>query len=180
MLRSGENLYRGTTVTVVRKNIRRINISVARDGSVRVSVPTRRATLAEAESFLSENWEWVLKRRAKMLEAGPAPTPEIAPAERLDLAATIAALHSKWAELLGIGDVAWSLRKMKSLWGSCHWRDRHVVYSTALAHFPREVVEYIVVHEMTHFEVHGHGPAFNALLDARLPQWRRLRKALRV
>ena len=47
-----------------------------------------------------------------------------------------------------------------------------------LALKPRELVEYVVVHELTHLKVHNHGAAFKALMDARLPNWRSLRRRL--
>ena len=44
---------------------------------------------------------------------------------------------------------------------------------------PRELVEYVVVHELTHLRAHDHGPAFKAFMDARLPDWRLRRRRLR-
>ena len=82
------------------------------------------------------------------------------------------------AARLGERDVTWRIRKVKSVWGCCHWRTRYITYNEALAYAPRELVEYVVVHELTHFAVHGHGPAFYALMDARLPGWKELRKRL--
>ena len=52
-------------------------------------------------------------------------------------------------------------------------------YSLDLAREPRELVEYVVVHELTHLRVHDHGPSFQTLMDARLPDWRLRRRQLR-
>ena len=68
---------------------------------------------------------------------------------------------------------------MKTLWGSCNWRKRHVTYNLDLAREPRELVEYVVVHELTHLRVHDHGPSFRTLMDSRLPDWRIRRRGLR-
>ena len=70
------------------------------------------------------------------------------------------------------------MRRAKSLWGSCNWRKRLITYNSDLAHAPRELVEYVVAHEFAHFKVHNHGPGFYALMDARLPGWRTLRRRL--
>ena len=67
---------------------------------------------------------------------------------------------------------------MKSLWGSCQWRKRLITLNAELARVPRELVEYVVVHELTHLRVHDHGPQFKALMNARLPQWHPLRRRL--
>ena len=37
---------------------------------------------------------------------------------------------------------------------------------------------YIVVHELTHLKAANHGPRFYALMDARLPGWKELRRRL--
>ena len=47
-----------------------------------------------------------------------------------------------------------------------------------LAKVPRELVEYVVVHELTHLKAASHGPRFYALMDARLPGWKDLRRRL--
>ena len=67
---------------------------------------------------------------------------------------------------------------MKTLWGVCHFSKRQITYARQLALKPRELVEYVVVHELTHLKVHNHGAAFKALMDARLPNWRSLRRRL--
>ena len=79
---------------------------------------------------------------------------------------------------MGEADVTWKIRRVKSLWGCCHWRRRYITYNAELAHAPRALIEYVVVHEYTHFAVHDHGPRFRALMDARLPDWRFLRRQL--
>ena len=47
-----------------------------------------------------------------------------------------------------------------------------------LARVPARCIEYVVVHELTHFEVSNHSRAFVELMDRRLPRWRILRKEL--
>ena len=88
-------------------------------------------------------------------------------------------LHGRWAFLLGEPNVTWGLRSMKTLWGSCNWRKRHVTYNLDLAREPRELIEYVVVHELTHLRAHDHGPAFQSLMDVRLPDWRLRRRGVR-
>ena len=116
------------------------------------------------------------KARRGML-ARPAREP-VTDAERATLSSLLAELNAAWAARLGERDFAWRIRRVTSLWGCCHWIKRYVTYSEALARAPRELVEYVVVHELTHFAVHGHGPAFHELMDARLPGWKDLRKRL--
>lgn len=176
MLRVGRNEIDGVPVEVLRKRIRRINLRVAQNGLLRLSIPYFGATLAQGEAFLKAKWAWAVKARREML-ARPVREP-VTDAERATLSSLLAELNAAWAARLDERDFAWRIRRVTSLWGCCHWIKRYVTYSEALARAPRELVEYVVVHELTHFAVHGHGPAFHALMDARLPGWKDLRKRL--
>ena len=178
MLHTGRNEIDGVPVEVVRKRIRRINLRVAADGTVCLSVPKWWATLREGEAFLRAKWAWVLKVRARVLARPPAARAPVTDAELEALRTLLGELNDKWSARVGEKGVAWKIRKVKSLWGCCHWRDRYITYNAELAHTPRELVEYVVVHEYTHFAAHDHGPRFYALMDERLPGWQALRRRL--
>ena len=180
MIKSGENLIDGVAVEVVRKRIRRINLRVGDDGRVHLSVPVRWATLREGEEFLRAKWDWVLKVRAKTASLRHAAAEPVSGAEISSLSALVGELTVAWARRLGEDGVGWRLRPMKTLWGSCNFRRRRITYSHSLARVPRELVEYVVVHELTHLKAHDHGAGFKALMDERLPEWRELRKNLAV
>ena len=59
-------------------------------------------------------------------------------------------------------------------WGSCTPVDRTIRISTRLAAEPAWVLDYVIVHELAHLSVHGHGPAFWALVE-RYPRTERAR-----
>ena len=184
MFKSGRNFIDGIPIEVERKRIRRINIRIASDGVIHLSVPKWWATLAEGEAFLRSKWKWAVETRRKVLSNPVASRKPISPEERAALLRMLGAhgepdgLMPAWAARLAEPGVSWRLRTMKSQWGSCQWRKRMITLNTELARFPREVVEYVVVHEFTHLQVHDHGPRFKALMDARLPGWRQLRRRL--
>jgi len=178
MLHAGINEIDGVSVEVVRKRIRRINIRVAADGTVRLSVPKWWATLGQGEDFLRTKWRWVLKTRTEVLARVPVTRAPIAEDEILALRTLIGELMAMWSVRLETGAVAVKIRRMTSIWGSCHWMRRYVIFNAELAHAPRELVEYVVVHELTHFAAHNHGPQFYALMDVRLPGWKVLRRRL--
>ena len=179
MLKSGENFIDGVPVRVVRRRGRRINIRILDDGTVRLMVPHRWATLAQGAEFLASKWDWVLDARARVLARPPsAPPIEASDLEVLLLERLLTELHTLWTARLNEPGVTWKLRRMKTLWGVCHFSKRQITYARQLALKPRELVEYVVVHELTHLKVHNHGAAFKALMDARLPNWRSLRRRL--
>ena len=178
MLHAGINIVEGIPVEVIRKRIRRINLRVTSEGIVRLSIPAYWSTLREGEAFLRSKLDWVRKTRSAII-ARPAPSRiPASEAELESLRALLGELNASWTARLGLESFSWKLRKVKTFWGCCNWRRRLVTYNVELARAPRELVEYVVVHELTHFDAHDHGPRFYALMDARLPGWQDLRRKL--
>ncbi|WP_281711651.1 M48 family metallopeptidase, partial [Dermacoccus nishinomiyaensis] len=83
-----------------------------------------------------------------------------------------------WEDKLGLSVPKWSIRRMKTKWGSCNRETRHIWFNTELAKKHPDCVEYIVVHEMTHYLERGHGERFTKLMDRELPDWRSRRERL--
>ncbi len=67
--------------------------------------------------------------------------------------------------------VEWSSR-MERIWGSCTIEERAIRLSNRLDDAPRYALDYILLHELVHLIVAGHGPDFKALL-AGYPQLER-------
>jgi predicted metal-dependent hydrolase len=79
------------------------------------------------------------------------------------------------ATALGVQPAAITIRDQRSRWGSAS-RQRRLSFSWRLVLAPPEALETVVVHELAHLRVFGHGPAFWALVAGRRPDhlaWRR-------
>jgi predicted metal-dependent hydrolase len=72
----------------------------------------------------------------------------------------------------------WSIRRMKTKWGSCNQETGHIWLNVELAKKHPEGLEYLTVHEMTHLLERSHGPNFSMLMDKHLPDWRARRDRL--
>ncbi len=97
---------------------------------------------------------------------------------REQLRHAIPALISKWETKLDVAVPSWTLRRMKTKWGSCNRQSRHLWFNLELAKKHPDSLEYIVVHEMTHYFERNHGERFAKLMDGHLPDWRSRRDAL--
>lgn len=84
----------------------------------------------------------------------------------------------KWEAAMGVKTSEWRIRKMKTKWGTCNVRDKRIWISLELAKKPLRAVEYVVVHELAHLIVRGHGPKFKVLMDRFYPDWRRVKEEL--
>jgi hypothetical protein len=67
---------------------------------------------------------------------------------------------------------------MKTKWGSCNHRAKNIRLNTELVKKPKDLLEYVIVHEMIHLLEPTHSDRFHALLDRFYPTWREARREL--
>lgn len=97
---------------------------------------------------------------------------------REKLKTAIPSLIEKWQSLMGVKVKRFFVQRMKTKWGSCNSASGSIRLNTELAKKPRECLEYIVVHEMTHLLESTHNQRFVALMDQFMPKWRFYRDEL--
>ncbi|MEV8180536.1 SprT family zinc-dependent metalloprotease [Specibacter sp. NPDC078692] len=90
----------------------------------------------------------------------------------------IPGLVTKWEPMVGRQVSKWTVRRMKTKWGSCNRESAHVWFNLELAKKNPNSLEYIVVHEMTHLLERHHNDRFTDLMDGFLPDWRARRDEL--
>ncbi|HBT88346.1 SprT family zinc-dependent metalloprotease [Desulfobacter sp.] len=90
----------------------------------------------------------------------------------------IPALISKWEPKLGVQVAAYFLQRMKTKWGSCNHKAGHIRLNTELVKKPKDLIEYVVVHEMLHLIEPIHSDRFISLLTENFPTWREARSEL--
>jgi predicted metal-dependent hydrolase len=91
---------------------------------------------------------------------------------RHQLEAAIPPLINKWERLMGINVASFSIRKMKTKWGSCTPALQTIRFNLELAKKPPECLEYVIVHELVHLLEPSHNKRFVALMDSFMPKWR--------
>lgn len=141
----------------------------------------RRYLLSCIES--AEKPQVVLSHRRMMLQVRPG-SPAQKRAEvmhewhKAQLHAVVPGLISKWESKLGVRVSRYYLQRMKTKWGSCNPGKCHIRLNTELVKKPRDLLEYVVVHEMVHLIEPSHNERFLAVLDGHWPQWRESRAEL--
>ncbi len=70
-------------------------------------------------------------------------------------------------------------RVMKSRWGVCYTRKNSICISSYLIHYPLYCLEYIMVHEMTHFIVPNHSKRFYEVVGNNMPAYKEAVKRLK-
>ena len=90
----------------------------------------------------------------------------------------VGSLIKKWEIKLVVKVKRHFIRKMKTRWGSCDKSLGYIRLNAELIKKPKELIEYVVVHEMTHLIETSHNDRFVKILDKHCPFWRDHRSEL--
>lgn len=91
---------------------------------------------------------------------------------RRKLSEKIPDIINDFEKITGLHPSSWSIRKMKTRWGTCNVKTKKIWLSLMLAQKPAACIEYVVLHELIHLAVPNHGSEFKAYLDKYMPDWR--------
>lgn len=90
----------------------------------------------------------------------------------------VPALIREWEARLGVQVKRYFLQRMKTRWGGCNHGAGHIRLNTELVKKPKDLLEYIIIHEMAHLLEPTHSERFTGLLDQHYPTWREARSEL--
>ena len=135
-------------VEVRRSARRRRTVSAYRDGDKTVVLVPSRLTQAEEEQWVAT----ILERLAER-ERRRRPSDEALLERARDLSRRYLPEHPEPAS------VRW-VDNQRSRWGSCTPDDGTIRLSTRLRGMPSWVIDYVLVHELAHLLVPGHGSRF--------------------
>ena len=174
----------GISVLVTYKTMKNITLRVKTENNypVHVSAPVGTPDF-EIEKLVHSYMPWISKQlkqqeQSTMARANNA-TPEEVAAWRAIVEGLTPGLIERWSAVMGVTPGKLAYRNMKSRWGSCQPSTGRICINVRLALYPPQCLEYVVVHELAHLIVRGHGPEFHAVLDRYLPTWRDAKKLLR-
>ena len=170
----------GTRYTLKRsKWARYMRLSVQAGGAVVLTVP-HRVDVGTIERFLAKHTEWISKASEKMRHFKSLPVSgrrdylKHKEATREFISERVA----YWNQFYKFPYGRIAIKNTKRLWGSCS-RKGNLNFSYALLFLPRELADYVVVHELCHLKEHNHSRAFWALVGRALPHYSALRRELR-
>lgn len=97
---------------------------------------------------------------------------------KLLLHEVVPSLIQKWERKLKVSVSGYFLQRMKSKWGSCNYAAGNIRLNTELVKKPKDLLEYVILHEMAHLLEPTHNDRFIALLERHYPGWREARVEL--
>lgn len=172
----------GVQYEFVRKRVKNINLRVRADGSVAVSAPAY-LPAAQADAFVAGRAQWIEQARRRALARAEREQRPCAftPQQALALFTQISdEIFPLFAGVLGGRRPTLKVRRMKTRWGVCVPAKRQITFSLRLAEQPRAAIEYVVLHEYAHFVRADHSPAFWAVVERLMPDYKARRSLLRA
>lgn len=163
-------------VKITRSRRKTLSLRITPTGDLDIRAPLR-LPQREIDRFLEEKTDWIERNRQKVLadrQAGAAQSLSEDSLETLkDLAeGPIRESLQKYAPIMGVTYGRVTVRCQKSRWGSCSGKG-NLNFNCLLALAPREVLDYVVVHELAHRKQMNHSDAFWREVEAVLPDYRR-------
>jgi len=83
----------------------------------------------------------------------------------------------KYSHILNQKPASVSFRWMKRRWGSCHGNNK-IIFNKYLKFVPKELIEYVVIHEMCHLKIKNHRREFWLLVKKLCPDFLEREKLL--
>ena len=83
-----------------------------------------------------------------------------------------------YAKMMHAPNYLVKLRQMRSRYGSNNKDKKVITYSTTLLHYSTEIIDSVIIHELTHCFVYNHSDKFYRLLYKYCPNYDMLRKKL--
>ena len=128
------------------------------------------------ERFLYEKEGWMrrhLERIRVTCEYPPVSEEQIEKMKR-----QVFGYAQKWETIMGVHASGWTLRDMKTRWGSCSARG-NLNFNYQLYYLPQELLDYVVVHELAHRRYMNHSAEFWKEVERYYPDYRNAREKLK-
>lgn len=85
--------------------------------------------------------------------------------------------YNKFEENIPIPNL--KIRKMTSRWGVCNIKNHNITLNSNLSKYDIDCLDYVIVHELSHFIHHNHGKNFWQLVSKYYPNYKISRKKLK-
>ena len=166
--------------TLIRSRRKTMAIQVKEDGQVVLRAPMR-ISKVRLDQFVQMHADWILDKQKKFAEAEQKKLVITEQERRQGMEAArqyIPQRAAYFAAKMGVSYNRITIREQKTRWGSCSGKG-NLNFNWKLMLMPREILDYVVVHELAHRKEMNHSPRFWQIVEAELPDYRERRAYLK-
>ena len=165
---------------IIRSDRKSLAMEITDTAELLVRAP-KKMPKAKIEEFVEKNSAWIESRTECVrayIEAHPEPSEEqkneyIAEAKRY-----LPMRVEYYSALMGVEPKGITLTGAKKRFGSCSGRDR-ISFSWRIMAYPKELVDYVIVHELAHIKHHDHSRDFYSTIAEVMPDHKERREKLK-
>jgi predicted metal-dependent hydrolase len=164
------------------RRARRLRLNLYSNGSIVVTLPYRVAE-KYALQFVHQKADWISKHLEVVTNIPPVSVPwkgtqaEFTQYKEQALQ-EIQKVLKKYNAVYGFSYKGIVVRNQKTRWGSCSTR-KNLSFNYRLLFLPKELMAYVIVHELCHLKEMNHSKRFWQLVEQTIPEWRTCRIQLR-
>ena len=158
---------------------RTIEMSINDEGKLVVRAPQNTAR-SEIDAFVEKHRLWaekhmkLKKERIKKYSVSPEEEENI----KKNALPYLKERTEYFSAIMGLEPTGVRITSAKKRFGSCSAKNS-ICYFWRLMLYPKEAIDYVVVHELAHIAHKNHGPQFYALIEKYLPDYKEREKLLR-
>lgn len=172
-----------TQYELIRSGRRTVSLTVSRDLRVIVRAPLR-CPKREIDLFVEKHTDWIAKQTEKIEKQNRQPQPpELSNEDIARLRSRARELLpgkvSHFAAIMGVEPAGITITSAAARWGSCSGKNR-LCFPYRLMLLPEDLIDYIVVHELSHIRQKNHGKGFYAELERYMPDYRERERRLKL
>jgi len=160
---------------------KRMRLAVYCDGSVVITSPMG-IRMSVVEKFFEDKKQWVLKKLEYFKESDVALVRKYSQADYVKYKdEAMEFVVDRVAYFNSDGKFKFNnifIKNQKTRWGSCS-RKGNLNFNYKILFLPKEIQDYIIVHEMCHLKEFNHSKKFWNLVESVMPEYLEIKKELR-
>ena len=164
------------------KRARYVRLSVAHDSSVVLTVPWA-TDVKRAEDFFKAKTNWIKKKLEFFKQYKGSTILKSGKLEYRKLKHQASVLAGErvgfWNQFYNFSYNRINIKNQKTRWGSAS-RKGNLNFNYKIVHLPKELLDYLIVHELCHLKEFNHSKRFWELVAQTIPNYKIHRKSLRL
>lgn len=171
-------------IQIIKSRRKTIGLEVHTDGQVIVRAPLRISS-RELDKFINEHINWIEskiklmeERNYKKLSTGAPSMNSITDEEWLSIKDVFAGRVKYYCNIMRVNVSRITIKNQKTRWGSCSAKG-NVNFNYQLYYMPEELMDYVIVHELSHRRYMNHSSLFWKEVEKYCPEYKICRQRLK-